>query len=258
MALSDVYSTLKGVYCVEASSKHSEITQKISESILTMGVSSCVVVGGILLVAIIIALIWAGNKNKEGFRQCGRNEFALNDAYAEVLDVPVPQSVVQAPAVYAAPLATRASTVDAAHFASMINDGDSFVDLQAQADDASAGCCGAQRLKDRYNLAQQRDAFPKMPACCSQFGVDTTLASAGAYGLSIPTVSLKDPLWLRSDMLRGDVPITFNPIALVDRSQYGIGSLNDTAIFRNCGRRNLNVKYEGLTVEGPNATNAYC
>lgn len=221
-------------------------------------ISSCVVVGAILLVAIIIALVWAGNKNKEGFRQCGRNEFALNDTYAEVLDVPVPQAVAQAPVAYAAPLATRASTVDAAHFASLINDGDSFIDLQARADDNSAGCCGAQRLKDRYCLAQQRDAFPKMPACCSQFGVDTTLASAGAYGLSIPTVSLKDPQWLKSDPYRGDIPITFNQVCLVDRSQYGIGALNDQAIFnyRNCGRRKLNVKYEGLTVEG--AANAGC
>lgn len=216
-----------------------------------MAVSSCVVVAAVILLIVIAALVWMNNKNKEGFRQCGRNEFALNDTYAEILDVPQAIVVPPTPATpLAQPLSVPAVAVNAAQFANMVTDGDAYVDLEASAA-TEAAACGAKRLQERYCLALQRDAFPRLPACCSQFGVDTTLATAGAYGLSIPTVSMKDPLWLRSDMLRGDIPINFSDVPLITKSSYGVGNMNLSGIFRDCGRRKLNVKYEGLTVEGP-------
>jgi hypothetical protein len=164
-----------------------------------------IVVAVVLLVAVYMYM----RKRKEGYANVGDLDGigVVNDRY-EIIDAPE-------------------QVVDGQHFADMID-----------VSTGSSSNCG-QTLEGRGGRPMQRldrlqgsELLPRTSKGVTPFNIDIADPLAHAYMVNPPRVQLKDPIRIRSDFFRGDIPITYHPnVALVGKSQYGRDSLNLQGFF---------------------------
>jgi hypothetical protein len=162
------------------------------------------------------------NPKKEGYTNVGgSNLLSLDDNYEFVR-------------------AAEADPVPASHFADLVGEGDSY-DIVKQSDKATDHL----RPMERLQRVQGRDLMPRISAQATPYNVDIAQPESRFYAVNAPRVQLKDPVWIQSDLIRGDIPITYySDVALIGRSQYGRDSINLSGYFSD-GYKALYNKYSG-------------
>ena len=78
------------------------------------------------------------------------------------------------------------------------------------------------RPMQRLARIQGADLLPRTSRNVTPYNIDVADPLTSSYQVNPPRVQLKDPLWLRSDPYRGDIPIKYYPnVSLIARSRFG-------------------------------------
>lgn len=170
-----------------------------------------VLVGLLILVAIVIYFCFFYKKSppKETYSNIGGldNVGSLDTSY----------ELIQAPEQIA----------PAAHFADMVDAGDHNA-LLKQPENSIDALKPLERL-DRVNA---RNLLPRTAASVTPYNIDVANPQVWSFSVNNPRVQLKDPLAIKADFYRGDIPISYHPdVALIGKSQYGRDSIKLDGYF---------------------------
>lgn len=180
---------------------------------MTLSKNTCLVIGGLLLLALLVYYcMQKPEKKNEGYVAAGALDHldSLDSRY-ELINSPD-------------------EAVPVEHFADLVDSGDqSRLVKQARA----VGEAGAaMRPLERFERLQGDAQVPLTAAHLPAFNIDAANPSVHAFAVQAPRVLLKNRLAMQADMVRGDIPIRyFADVAMIGKSQYGRDSLRMDGTF---------------------------
>jgi hypothetical protein len=167
--------------------------------------STCAIVGIIVVLLVVFYLIYNCSKKKEGFANIGgiNNVGSLDDyEFIQAAELNEPN----------------------AQFANF-SDKDNLAHLPK-------GTVENFRPMERLNRVQGSELMPRISNNVTPYNIDVADPTTFSYQVNPPRVELKNRVFDRSDPYRGDIPITYYPnVSLINRSQWGRDSLNLSGFF---------------------------
>ena len=184
---------------------------------MATNMNTCLIVGAILVIALLIFLNMKGKKGKkESYSNIGAldNTGTFEDAY-ELVEAP--EDLVPSP-----------------HFAELIDSGASGQQPAV-----------APKIAQRLSVQQGSQLMPRVSKGVTPYNVDVADPITHSYMVNPPRVQLKNPQKMLADPYRGDIPIKYHPnVPLVSQSRFGRDSLRLDGFFSD-HFKNLYNKYTG-------------
>lgn len=184
----------------------------------------CLIVGGIVLLALVVYLCMSKNSGKEGYSNIGDldNIGSNYDSSYELVTSPE-------------------DDVPAQHFADMIDAGDQQKIMQPNTP------LEAIRPMERLERIQGRSLMPRTSKHVTPYNIDVADPIVHSFQVNPPRVLLKDPNkdYSAATFMRGDIPISYFPnVSIIGRSRYGRDSLVLDGFFSDAFQA-LYSKYTG-------------